>query len=247
MSGKGRIDVQIQREVESGGKSRLRQYQDLIVGSRSPWFMVKYELIILLFSRIPGALGIFLRKIFYPLILGDVGRGVVFGVDVWLRHPGKIRIGDGAIIDDGALLDAKGSGNRGIAIGRGCYVGRGSILSCKDGDIVMEDYSNISTWCNISSNSRIVIGEKTLLGPYVSIFATTHGFDNPETPILDQGWESKGVAVGKNCWLGARVTVLDGVEIGANTIVGAGAVVNSSLPESVVAVGAPARVVKKRG
>ncbi|MGK7344209.1 MAG: acyltransferase [Candidatus Nitrospinota bacterium M3_3B_026] len=247
MSGENKIDVQIQREIEGGGKSRLRQYQDLIVGSRSLWFLVKYELITLLFSRIPGALGILLRKIFYPTIMGKAGRGVVFGMDVWLRHPLKITIGDGAIIDDGALLDAKGSGNRGITIGRGCYVGRGSILSCKDGDIVMEDYSNISTWCNISSNSKIMIGEKALLGPYVSVFATTHGFDNPETPILDQGWASEGVAIGKNCWLGARVTVLDGVDIGDNTIVGAGAVVNSSLPEGVVAVGAPARVVKKRG
>ena len=241
-----RINVQIQHEYGRGGKSKLRQYQDLIVGNRSIWFLIKFELVMLLCARIPGAMGMLLRKIFYPTVLGKTGRGVVFGTDVWLRHPLKIEIGDGSIIDDGALLDAKGADNKGIKIGRGCYIGRGSILSCKEGDIILEDYANISTWCNISSNSRIVIGEKSLLGPYASVFATMHNFDDVERPILDQGWSSKGVAIGKNCWLGARVSVLDGVSIGDNTVVGAGAVVAKDLPENVVALGAPAKPVKER-
>lgn len=241
-----KINVQIQHEAGKGGKSRLRQYQDLIIGNRSMWFLAKYEIITLLFSRMPGALGIFLRKIFYPMIMGEVGKGVVFGADVWLRHPMKIQIGDGTIVDDGALLDAKGSENRGIRIGRNCYIGRGSVLSCKEGDITLEDYANISTWCNISSNSSIVIGKKTLLGPYTSIFATMHNFDDPGKDILDQGWSSEGVRVGRNCWLGARVSVLDGVEIGDNTIVGTGAVVTKSLPGNVIAMGTPAEPKKER-
>jgi acetyltransferase-like isoleucine patch superfamily enzyme len=241
------IDVQIQKESLESGKSPWRQYQDLVVGSRSLLFLLKFEVIGLLFSRIPGALGLVLRKIFYPMILGKVGRGVVFGMDVWFRHPMKIRIGAGTIIDDGALLDAKGSANRGIVLGRGCYVGRGSVLSCKEGDVVFGDYVNLSTWVNVSSNSSIIIGERTLLGPYASLFATSHNFGDPDKAALDQGWTSKGIKIGANCWLGARVSILDGVTIGDNTVVGAGAVVTADLPERVVAVGAPARVVKERG
>ncbi len=241
-----KVDIQIQRELGKHGRSKLRQYQDLIVGNQSWWFFLKFELITLFISRIPGSLGILLRKVFYPLILGEVGAGVVFGVDVWFRHPLKIRIGDGAIIDDGALIDAKGSGNHGISIGKNCYIGRGSVLSSKDGDIYIADYANISTWCNISSNSTITIGEKTLLGPYTSIFATAHNFDDPDKPILDQGLSGKGVEIGSNCWLGARVSVLDGVTIGSNSVVGTGAVVNADLPANVVAVGAPAKPIKKR-
>ncbi|MBI5815298.1 MAG: acyltransferase [Nitrospinae bacterium] len=244
--GEVKINIQIQHEYAGKGKSRLEQYQDMILGTRSLWFLVKFEFITMFFTRMPGALGIVLRKIFYPMILGEVGHGVVFGTDVFLRHPQKIKIGRGAIIDDGALLDAKGSNNQGIHIGEFCYIGRGTILSCKEGDMEIGDHSNISTWCNISSNSKITIGKKTLLGPYTSIFATMHNFDDTSTPILDQSWTSKGVSIGDNCWLGARVSVLDGVKIGSNTVVGAAAVVTEDLPESVVAVGIPAKVIKER-
>ncbi|MBF0290736.1 MAG: acyltransferase [Nitrospinae bacterium] len=241
-----KINIQIQHEYGGKGKSRLEQYQDLILGTRSIWFLIKFELVILLFSRIPGALGIVLRKIFYPMIIGRVGRGVVFGMDVSLRHPLKIEIGNGSIIDDGVLLDAKGSDNTGIIIGENCYVGRGTIFSCKEGDIILKDYANISTYCNISSNSRIVIGEKSLLGPYVSLFATRHNFDDVDEAILDQGWTSEGIEIANDCWLGAKVTVLDGVNIGESAVIGAGAIVTASLPQRVVAVGSPARVVKVR-
>ncbi len=243
---KEKIDIQIQRERGKQGKSKLRKYQDLVVGNRSLLFLLKFEMIALLFSRIPGALGIFLRGLFYPLILGEVGKGVAFGADVWFRHPAKIRLGSGVIIDDGVLLDAKGSSNRGVTLGRGCYIGRGSVLSCKEGDITFADYVNLSTWCNISSNSSITIGEKTLLGPYVSVFATAHNFDDVDTAIAEQGWSSEGVTIGSNCWLGARVSVLDGVTIGDDVVLGAGSLVTSSLPGKVVAVGTPAKVVKKR-
>ncbi|MDH5509006.1 MAG: acyltransferase [Nitrospinota bacterium] len=243
---KQNIDIQIQKESGHSGKSKLAQYQDLVVGSRSLWFLIKFELIGLLFSRIPGALGLALRQVFYPMILGRVGRGVVFGADVWFRHPKKIRIGAGTIIDDGALLDAKGSANKGITLGENCYIGRASVLSCKEGDIVFGDYVNLSTWCNISSNSSITIGEKTLLGPFTSLFATTHNFDDPEIAVLDQGWTSKGIKIGANCWLGARVSVLDGVTIGDDTVVGTAALVTADLPDRVVAVGSPARVARAR-
>ncbi len=240
------LSFQIQGEIAKPGKSRLLQYQDLVIGDRSLLFTLKFEIITLLFSRIPGALGILLRKIFYPMVLGEVGSGVIFGMDVLLRHPKKIHIAQGAIIDDGVLIDAKGSTNKGIVIGSNCYIGRGSILSCKEGDIILDEMVNISTWCNISSNSKITIGSKTMLGPYTSIFATMHNFNSVDKPILEQGWSSKGVSIGENCWLGAKVSVLDGVTVGPNTVVGAAAVVTRNLPANVVAVGAPAKPIKER-
>ena len=62
---------------------------------------------------VPGALGLALRKTLYPLLLGACGRGVVFGQNVVLRHPHKIRIGDNVVIDDNCLLDAKGDAQPG--------------------------------------------------------------------------------------------------------------------------------------
>ncbi len=71
----------------------------------------------LLTQAVPGALGLALRRTCYPWLLGRCGRNVVFGQNVVLRHPHKIRIGDNVVIDDNCLLDAKGDTNEGITIG----------------------------------------------------------------------------------------------------------------------------------
>jgi acetyltransferase-like isoleucine patch superfamily enzyme len=82
----------------------------------------------------PGALGLALRKACYPWLLGRCGRNVVFGQNVTLRHPHKIEIGDNVVIDDNCLLDAKGETTR-DSDRHGVFVGRNTILSCKNGDI----------------------------------------------------------------------------------------------------------------
>ena len=89
----------------------------------------------LLSQSVPGALGLALRKTLYPLLLGTCGRNVVFGQNVVLRHPHKIHIGDNVVIDDNCLIDAKGESNAGIRIASGVFIGRNTILSCKNGDI----------------------------------------------------------------------------------------------------------------
>ena len=72
-----------------------------------------------------------------------------------LRHPHKIRIGDNVVIDDNCLIDAKGDANRGITIGSGVFVGRNTILSCKNGDIELGDGANVGFNCEIFSASRV--------------------------------------------------------------------------------------------
>ena len=104
-----------------------------------------------------------IRKALYPTLLGSCGRNVVFGQNVVLRHPHKIHIADNVVIDDNCLLDAKGETNRGIRIGSGVFVGRNSILSCKNGDIELADGANIGFNCELFSASRVRIGAGTLL------------------------------------------------------------------------------------
>jgi acetyltransferase-like isoleucine patch superfamily enzyme len=111
--------INIQRELFELRKSRVGKYRDLVIGRSGLGPLVLYETVILLSSWVPGALGLFLRSRLFPLILGSVGRNVVFGVNVTLRHPHKIAIGSDVVIDDGCCLDAKGTDNRGIVIGTG--------------------------------------------------------------------------------------------------------------------------------
>jgi acetyltransferase-like isoleucine patch superfamily enzyme len=187
-----------------------------------------------------------LRKTFYPSLLGRCGRNVVFGQNVVLRHPHKIHIGDNVVIDDNCLLDAKGSDNQGISIGSGVFIGRNTILSCKNGDIAIEDGANIGFNCELFSASRVRVGRDTLLAAYCYVIGGDHDFGDPDRPVLEQGRRSAGVDIGEGAWLGAGAKILDGVTIGNRAVVGAAAVVRDAVPEGAVAVGVPARVVGMR-
>src|SRR5439155_5203246 len=132
-------------------RSRARRYVDLVVGERGWWALVRYELVLLLASWVPGAVGLFLRSHLYPRLLGACGKNVSFVLNLTLRHPRNIRIGDDVAIDDECVLDAKGTANQGIRIGRRVFIGRNTILACKDGDIVLEDEVNIPhNWAQLS-------------------------------------------------------------------------------------------------
>jgi len=235
-----------QRELFDHKKSKAQKYQELFLGERGFWKMVKFELIITLFSWIPGALGLLLRSKFYPLILGKVGRNVAFGTNITIRHPKKIFIGDNVVIDDQCVLDAKGESNKGLRLGNGVFIGRGTILTCHNGDIVIEDNSNIGFNCVISSLGSIIIKKNNLMAAFCYLVGGNHDSDRLDIPVLFQGRSAKGIVLEENIWLGAGVKILDGVTIGRDCIIGAGALVNESIPAWKIAVGTPAKPVKDR-
>jgi len=235
-----------QDDLFKPGMTAREKYSALIVG-RPGWVnLVAYELIVVMTQSVPGAIGLALRQTLYPSLLGACGRNVVFGQNVVLRHPHKIRIGDNVVIDDNCLLDAKGSSNAGIRIGSGVFIGRNSILSCKNGDIDIADHANIGFNCEIFSASRVSVGARSLIAAYCYIIGGDHDFSDASTPVLDQSRKSAGIAIGTGAWLGAGAKILDGITVGDNAIIGAGAVVRDSVPEKATAVGIPARVVGVR-
>jgi acetyltransferase-like isoleucine patch superfamily enzyme len=230
---------------EPGGSARAK-YSRLIVG-RSGWgALVKYELVQLLSQWVPGALGLVLRKRLYRTLLGACGRNVVFGQGVVLRHPHKIRIGDNVVVDDHCLLDAKGDDNTGITIGSGVFIGRNTILSCKNGDIVLADGANVGFNCELFSAARVEVGKDALIAAYCYLIGGDHDWRDASMPVLAQQRRASGVSVGPGAWLGAGAKVLDGVTIGEGAVIGAGAVVREAVPARAVAVGVPARVVGQR-
>lgn len=240
------LPVGIQDAVSAERGSALRRYQDLFVGSRGLGRLLLYEAVVTVTSWVPGALGLVLRRVSYRLVLGAVGRGVSFGHGVTLRHPHKVRLGDGVIVDDLVVLDAKGTSNRGITIGNGVFLGRGTILSCKDGDIELGDEVNIGFHSEIFSASRVEVGAYGLFAAYTYLVGGGHDFERPDVPVIEQQRSSKGIALGDNVWLGTGAKVLDGVRIGAGCVVGAGSVVREDLPAGSIAAGVPARVLRSR-
>ncbi len=236
----------IQDQLFAPGRSSRAKYVDLVVGRPGLAALVRYEAIVLVSQARAGALGLALRKALYPLLLGSCGRNVVFGQNVVLRHPHKIHIGSNVVIDDHCLLDAKGAANHGIRIGDRVFVGRNTILSCKDGDIEIADGANLGFNCEVFSASRVRIGRNVLMAAYSYVIGGDHDFSNPATAVLDQPRSSAGVSVGDGVWMGAGAKLLDGVNVGEHAVIGAGAVVRDDVPDRAIAVGVPARVIGQR-
>lgn len=101
-------------------------------------------------------------------------------------------------------------------------------------------------YCNFGvtmvDDTHIYIGDNTMLAPNVVIATAGHPID-PDLRIKGSQYNMP-VHIGKNCWLGAGVIVLPGITIGDNVIVGAGSVVTKDLPDNVVAVGNPCRILR---
>ena len=235
-----------QEQLFAPGTSSRAKYAALVVGRPGLGALLKYELVVSIAQARAGALGLAVRKLLYPMLLGSCGRNVVFGQNVVLRHPHKIHIGSNVVVDDNCLLDAKGESNRGIRIGDGVFIGRNTILSCKNGDIELAEGANLGFNCEVFSASRVTIGKSVLMAAYCYVIGGDHDFSDPTKPVLEQQRKSAGVTIGDGAWMGAGAKILDGVEIGNGAVIGAGAVVRDSVAAGAIAVGIPARIVASR-
>ena len=151
------------------------------------------------------------------------------------------------MIDDYAVVDAKGTNNKGIFLGDNVIVGRNTVLSCKNGDISIGDNTNIAMNCFIQSAKQVNIGKNVLFAAYSYVIGGgDHRTARTDIPIIAQGQVVKGIMIEDNCWIGAGVKVQDGVIIGRDSIIGSGAVVTKDVSPCSIAVGVPATVVKKR-
>lgn len=110
-------------------------------------------------------------------------------------------------------------------------------------NITIGDNVYINFGCIILDCSEVTIGSNTLLGPNIGLYAANHSTDATER--INGGCYGKPIHIGNNVWLGGDVKVLQGVTIGDNTIIGAGSIVTKDIPDNVIAVGNPCKVIRK--
>jgi acetyltransferase-like isoleucine patch superfamily enzyme len=166
--------------------------------------------------------------------------------------PSKIRFGKNLNIGYGCYINAMS--RNGLICGDNVSMGyhtylvlTGSLHNIAD-KMVIGNNVGLGTYGSYGVGvGALEIGDNTIFGNYVSIHPENHVADDIDTPIRLQGVTSKGgVKIGRNCWIGAKVTILDGTEIGDGCIVAAGAVVRGKFPDNAVIGGVPARILKMR-
>jgi len=233
--------------ASAGKGNAVQAYMDLMIGSRSWGGLLKYELLACWLAGTPGALGLALRRVLWRRLFQHSGRGVIWGRNIALRHPGKMAIGDAVVVDDQCLLDAQGCEPGGFSIGAGTLISRDCVISGKDGPLSIGPRANIGAGCILYASTRLEIGADTMLAALCYIGGgryTTRG--RVDIPIAAQALPRLGVVIEEDCWLGAGVIVIDGVRIGRGSVIAAGAVVTKDVaPYSVVA-GVPGRLVANR-
>jgi galactoside O-acetyltransferase len=211
------------------------------------WVRLKELIVTTLLGGLPKLLlGEILRGWLYRLILRQMGRSIFIQDGVELMGANQITLGDRVFLYRGVRLNAQGENNH-LRLGRGVALERGvDIGAMEHTTIDIGDRTYIGPYVCIVGTGNVKIGRNCLIATQSGLFANQHRFEDLSRPIRDQGVTGKGIVIEDDCWLGHKVTVLDGITIGKGSVIGAGAVVTKDIPPYSIAVGVPAKVIARR-
>jgi acetyltransferase-like isoleucine patch superfamily enzyme len=237
----------LSEQLSRSGESALDRYRQKAAGDLSLFRLLQYEIMMTFFSGLGGGAGYALRKLLAGSLFREVGKGLILGRGVALRHPNNMRLGDNVAIDDYVMLDASGAGEKGVQIGDQVIISRNCVIQGKTGYVHLGRKTDIGCNTMITSASGVSIGAHGLIGGNCYIGGGRYYTERLDIPMMEQGVYSQGeVIIEDDVWIGAGAVVLDGIHIGKGCIIGAGAVVTKDLPDYAVALGIPARIVGNR-
>lgn len=183
------------------------------------------EQLLALFGRFSwggASLDQLMRRVTLRALLRQTGSNLEVGPGVVIRHPETMELGDCVFLGAQAILLGRFDGT--CKIGSHVWIGPQAYLDARN--LVMEDYVG---W-----------------GPGAKILGSVHSGDPTDAPIITTDLLIKPVVIGRGADIGVNAVVLPGVRVGANSIVGAGAVVNRDVPNDSIVAGVPARVLRMR-
>jgi acetyltransferase-like isoleucine patch superfamily enzyme len=179
-------------------------------------------------------------------------RRLVLGRGARVRGKAMLHVVGGLVrIEEYCRIDC--TSRDGIKLGRNFKLGAfsqliasGTLANLGKG-IVVGDNVGISEFAYLGGAGGLCIGSDVIVGQYFSTHPENHIFTDPDVPIREQGVSRKGINIGSDCWIGAKVTILDGVSLGRGCVVAAGSVVTHSFPDHAIIGGVPAKVLMMRG
>ena len=187
------------------------------------------------------------RVEYYKTQFKSMGENVRIGVGVKIQNPELITIDDNVKICDGATLIARPESE--IYIGKNTVINDRVYLDTeqKGGYIRIENDVYIGTGTTLFGHRGLEIGDHVLMAQNITLTPYSHIFDKPDVNIIRQNGHSKKVVIGRDSYIGMGVCIMYSGDIGEGSVVGAGSVVVKPIPPYSVAVGCPAKVIKKRG
>ena len=188
-----------------------------------------------------------LRCDYYRTQLKHMGENVKIGRNVKFTNPQFISLGDNVTICDDATLIARGEG--GITLGNNVCINDRVYLDTEradDGYIRVEHDVYIGTGTTLFGHRGLEIGDHCLLAQNITLTPYSHIYDDPDRNIIEQGGHCEKVTIGRDTYIGMRCAIMYSGNIGEGCVIGAGSVVVKPIPDYSIAVGCPAKVIKKR-
>lgn len=168
-----------------------------------------------------------------------------------IKCKSKLNNGRNLNIDRGCYIDTLSTD--GVTFGTNCSVGKNTTIECSGSlksigkGITVGNNVGLGTHGFFGCAGGVRIGSDTIFGNYVSLHSENHNFTDLSIPIRLQGVNRKGIFIGDNCWIGAKVTILDGAKIGNGCIIAAGSVViQGDYADNGIYGGVPAKLIKMR-
>ena len=152
------------------------------------------------------------------------------------------RCGPGTFIDPEVIIESPES----VKIGSNCIIRKGVVLRPEGGEIIIGDNCVINHYCVFHGKGGIYIGDWTIVAPHCGFYAQNHTYENFDVPITKQPNTGRGIFLMGDNWVGAHSVICDDVTIGKGAVIGANSTVTKSVSMASIAVGSPARVIKKR-
>lgn len=176
---------------------------------------------------------------------------ILIGKNTKIISANLLTFGKSVMIDDECIINALS--RDGILLGNNVSIQKRTIIECTGSlrhlgkGLVLGNNVGIGSNSFLGCAGGIEIGDDTIIGNYVSFHSENHNFDRNDIPIRLQGVNHKGIKIGNNCWIGAKVTILDGTVVGDGCVIAAGAVLNGkTYPSNSVVGGVPAKILKNR-